>query len=79
MSNLGNAIVYFACVATRLIIEVDGAQYGEIEARACDTARTAMLVEAGWRILRFRNSQIKTDMDSVIDTISAVIDGRRDP
>ena len=73
---IGKAIVDFACVTTRIIVEVDGAQHGEDRARGYDAARTAMLVAAGWRILRFWNFQIMTDMDSVIETISAVVEGR---
>jgi very-short-patch-repair endonuclease len=41
-----------------------------------DMARTAALEAEGWRFLRFWNRQVMTDMDSVIDTISAALDDR---
>ena len=73
---IGAAIVDFACVANKLIIEVDGAQHGEDEARAYDDARTQALVADGWRVLRFWNFQVMDEIDSVIETIAAVIEGR---
>ncbi len=73
---IGAAIVDFACVTTRIVVEVDGAQHGDDRARAYDAARAAALAARGWRVLRFWNFQVMSDMDSVIETIAAVVERR---
>ena len=73
---IDRAIVDFACVATRTIIEVDGDQHGHDRALSYDAKRTLALEMAGWRVLRFTNAQVMREMDSVLDTILAAMEGR---
>jgi very-short-patch-repair endonuclease len=73
---IGTAIVDFARVTNKLIVEVDGSQHGDDDALAYDTLRASTLERDGWRLLRFWNHQVMTDMDNVIETIMAAIDGR---
>jgi very-short-patch-repair endonuclease len=70
---IGRAIVDFACMATRLIVEVDGDQHGR--ALAYDRRRTLELEAAGWRVLRFSNARVMREMDVVLDTILAAMEG----
>lgn len=57
-----------ACHRAKLIIEVDGSQHGErIE---YDAERTAFLESRGFRVLRFWNNQIITELDSFLTVIA---------
>jgi len=55
---------------------VDGNQHGHDQARAFDAERTRALETAGWRVLRFSNAQVMGQIDSVLDTILAAIEGK---
>ena len=73
---IDRAIVDFACVKTRTIVELDGGQHGHDGALAYDAKRTRDLQVSGWRVLRFWNAQVLRELDSVLDTILAAIEGR---
>lgn len=51
-------IVDFACIERRLIIEVDGPYHMTPQQKDYDTKRTAYLMAAGYRVLRFNNDAI---------------------
>jgi len=70
------AIVDFARVATRTIVEVDGDQHGHDRALAYGANRTRELEAAGWRMLRFSNRKVMRELESVLDTILAAVEGR---
>ena len=70
---IGRYITDFACVESKLVVEVDGGQHAE--ATAYDGKRDACLQLHGFRVLRFWNADILTNMEGVIDTILAVLDG----
>jgi very-short-patch-repair endonuclease len=72
---IDRAIVDFACVATRTIVEVDGDQHGYDRALAYDANRTLALEAAGWRVLRFTNAQVMRELESVLETVIAAIEG----
>jgi very-short-patch-repair endonuclease len=65
---IGPYIADFACVEAKLIVEADGGQHAE---SSRDAIRDQRLRDVGWRILRFWNSDILTNMPGVIDTIAA--------
>jgi very-short-patch-repair endonuclease len=73
---IGRAIVDFACIASQTIVEVDGDQHGYDDALAYDAHRTQALEAAGWRVLRFTNAQILRELDDVLETILAAMEGR---
>jgi len=73
---INRAIVDFACVATRTIVEVDGDQHGHDRALAYDAKRSHELEAAGWRVLRFSNRQVMLELERVIETILAAVEGR---
>jgi very-short-patch-repair endonuclease len=70
------AIVDFACIASKTIVEVDGEQHGGDRALVYDSQRTASLEAAGWRVLRFSNAQVMRDGDEVLETVRAAVEGR---
>ncbi|MCC7486323.1 MAG: endonuclease domain-containing protein [Burkholderiales bacterium] len=63
----GDYIVDFVCLESMLVVEVDGGQHAELEQR--DTARTAVLAKAGFRVLRFWNHEVLRDTDAVLEAI----------
>ena len=59
---VGRFILDFACVEHRLVIEAHGGQHG---GSADDERRK------GWRVIRFWNNEILTNIEGVTDTILA--------
>ncbi len=76
---VGPFIADFACLATRLIIEVDGSQHGLPAQQDYDVRRTRYLERQGFRVLRFWSAQVLRETSSVIDTIHAAIFEGRNP
>jgi very-short-patch-repair endonuclease len=63
----------FACLAIKLVIEVDGGQHDERKAQ--DDARTAWLEAQGYRVLRFWNNEVLGNIDGVLQVIVATVRG----
>jgi len=59
-------IVDFACFSQRLIVEVDGVQHDAAQGRKADAARDADLYWRGFKVLRFRNDEVRDSMPGVI-------------
>jgi very-short-patch-repair endonuclease len=62
-------IVDFACVQSRVIVEIDGETHWREFERRRDAARTALLEGEGWSILRVWNGDVYENEDGVIETI----------
>ena len=60
-------IVDFACVETRLVIELDGGQHSEQVTQ--DAHRTAMLAKNGFRVMRFWNDEVLKNLEGVLEQI----------
>ena len=58
----------FACFAERGIIELDGGQHAN--ASDYDAARTHFLKSQGYRVLRYWNNDVMTNIDGVLTTIA---------
>ena len=69
---IGAAIVDFACVEARLVIEIDGGQHGG----AADAERDEALRAAGWRVLRYWNSEVMENLDGVLAEITRALKAR---
>lgn len=63
---IGAFIVDFACLPAKLVVEVDGGQHDEAPA---DVVRDRWLGEKGFRVLRFWNHEVLTNLDGVIAAI----------
>ncbi len=70
----GDYIVDFVCEEKKLIVEADGGQHGEQQA-AYDVKRTEFLESQGYRVLRFWNNEVLTNMDGVLTIIITELDG----
>ena len=61
--SIGRYIVDFACPEHRLVVEVDGSQHAENH--TYDQARTTYLEQEGWKVVRFWNEDVLTDIGNV--------------
>ena len=59
----------FACIASRLIVELDGGQHASGDGMARDAARSRFLQSQGWQVLRFWNHQVLTELPGVLQVI----------
>lgn len=62
-------IADFACISAKLVVEIDGATHGTDEEQAYDATRTQVLEQFGWRVIRFTNDDVYTDVDGVVEAI----------
>jgi very-short-patch-repair endonuclease len=62
-------IVDFACLKSKLVIEIDGAQHGEPGQLQRDAERDARLAAAGFKVLRFWNNEVNENLDGVVEKI----------
>lgn len=62
-------IVDFYCHAAGLVIEVDGSIHDEAEQAEYDAERTRALTARGLYVMRIRNEDILTDIDTVLTRI----------
>jgi very-short-patch-repair endonuclease len=67
--TFGPYILDFFCVEAFLNIELDGSQHGFPNGKWKDTERDAWLAKAGVKVLRFWNSHLRREKDSIRDTI----------
>lgn len=64
---IGPYIVDFVCFEQRLIVELDGGQHAEN--MECDTRRTVFLESQGFRVMRFWNNEVLSNLESVLETV----------
>jgi len=65
----------FCSVERRLIIELDGSQHAERSRE--DEIRSAFLKERGYRVLRFWNNQVLTELEEVLGAINEFLTGSK--
>jgi very-short-patch-repair endonuclease len=73
---IGPYFADFACREAKLVVEVDGATHSTDDEIRGDQRRAAFLHAQGYRIARFANDEIYRNLDGVMETILAAIDGR---
>ncbi|MBO9622782.1 MAG: endonuclease domain-containing protein [Sphingomonas sp.] len=69
----------FGCRSARLIVELDGSQH--VEAAEADAERTRRIEAEGYRVIRFWNNDLTSNMDGVLQAIllAALPRGERGP
>lgn len=65
---VGKYVADFLCLDARLIIELDGSQHQE--QIISDAERTEYLNSAGFKVLRFWNNEVLTNLEGVLTHIS---------
>jgi very-short-patch-repair endonuclease len=59
----------FACLESKLVVELDGGQHFEPEAIEADARRTAELSRLGFTVLRFDDRQMLSECEAVLRVI----------
>jgi very-short-patch-repair endonuclease len=75
--RLGRYVVDFASHHARLVIEVDGGQHATPS--AADAARTRFIEAEGYRLLRFWNNDVLSNIDGVLEVIQSTISATPTP
>jgi very-short-patch-repair endonuclease len=73
---VGPYIADFACREADLIVEVDGGQHAESQ---YDEARTVVLAEHGYRVIRFWNNDVLSNIDGVLGVLSGHLEKAPSP
>jgi very-short-patch-repair endonuclease len=68
---VGPYVADFACLAAKLVVELDGGRHALETAR--DVRRDAWFAERGYRTLRFWNNDVLRNLDGVLAAISAAL------
>jgi adenine-specific DNA-methyltransferase len=68
-------IVDFASFEHRLVVEINGGQHNTPQGRQHDLRRTAWLESQGFRVLRFWNNQVLTDLEGVLERTLQELEG----
>ena len=66
---IGDYIVDFYCPNAKLIIEVDGGQHYTEEGLRKDKIRDAYIEKQGFKVIRFSDVDVLSNIESVIETI----------
>jgi very-short-patch-repair endonuclease len=72
----GPYILDFYCIEAELNIELDGSQHGFPRHQSKDKERDDWLAARGVKVLRFWNTNLRKDKDSIRDTIWHVLQER---
>jgi very-short-patch-repair endonuclease len=75
---IGPFVVDFFCPAKRLIIELDGGHHNDDETADRDRQRQLWLEREGYRVVRFWNSEITSDLTAVLERIYVELYGSRE-
>ncbi|MBX3594455.1 DUF559 domain-containing protein [Sphingomonas sp.] len=69
--SIGPYLADFACLEAMLIVEIDGGQHDAV----VDAVRTAFLEGQGFRVLRFWNNEVLSNLDGVVVVVRAALAG----
>jgi very-short-patch-repair endonuclease len=65
--QIGPHFADFACVACMVVVEADGTSH--LTNRRRDQRRTSSMEKAGWKVMRFWNTEIYDELDAVKEAI----------
>ncbi|CAM3940590.1 UvrD-helicase domain-containing protein [Flavobacterium weaverense] len=66
---IGDYIVDFVCLKSKLVVEVDGNYHFTDEQLVLDEQRTLIINELGYRVIRFTNEEVLKNIQFVLDKI----------
>ncbi|WP_421725375.1 endonuclease domain-containing protein [Bauldia sp.] len=72
-------VVDFLCRRSRLVVEIDGSGHARHRQAAIDRSRDKILAAAGYRVIRFWNRNVDTNLQGVLDTIRIAVENAANP
>jgi very-short-patch-repair endonuclease len=73
-----NYIADFICMSAKIVVELDGETHDFEERQKADQTCDAFFVSEGFKVLRFTNEQLMSNLEGVVETIrQAAIDRLR--
>jgi very-short-patch-repair endonuclease len=69
--SIDRFVVDFVCAERMLVVELDGGQH--LEQQEYDEARTRYLQTKGYRVLRFWNNDVLTNIESVLEAVMGAL------
>ena len=66
---IGDYIADFLCLKAKLVIEVDGGYHDKPQQQLEDQWRTEFLLRKGYRVIRFTNEEVNSQLKGVISRI----------
>lgn len=70
---MGRYVADFVCYERKLVIELDGSQHLN---SAADKERDADMLAHGFLTLRFRNNEVRGNLNGVLERIQQVLEAR---
>lgn len=70
---IGDFIVDFICLKTNLIIEIDGLIHQLPKNKTSDKERTEWLKEEGYKVIRFSNKEVLSNLDMVLQKVKEAL------
>jgi very-short-patch-repair endonuclease len=70
---VGQYVVDFVCFEKKLIIEIDGGQHSDEKNKEYDEIRTKWLQSQGFRVIRFWNNDVSSNIEGVITRIKEAL------
>ncbi|MCA1749291.1 MAG: DUF559 domain-containing protein [Sphingomonadales bacterium] len=67
---IGGRVADFACLALKLVIELDGSQHAD---NSRDLERTEIIESDGFTVLRFWNSDVMGNLEGVLESVRNTI------
>ena len=71
--SIGGYVADFYCAPARLVIEIDGGSHDESEQKQYDVFRKEYLENFHHQILRFKNSEVRDELEKVVRDIKEAI------
>ncbi|HRE59808.1 MAG TPA: endonuclease domain-containing protein [Micropepsaceae bacterium] len=68
---IGKYFADFACLKKRMVVELDGGHHDNPLVLAYDLERELALKALGYTILRFRNADVRDNLDAVVTAITS--------
>lgn len=69
---ISNFIADFCCHESRLVVELDGGKH--VERASYDAWRTSLIAERGYRVIRFWDNEVLTNIEGVIEAILTALE-----
>ena len=73
--SIGPFVTDFFCLEAKLVIELDGSQHAD--QLQDDERRTEFIRDAGYKVLRFWNHQVISEIDEVVQRIADALEQSR--